>query len=87
MTNLKNKTNPTHYAVKYEDEVVIMANTREFSGQIEKDTTKDVMNLVLPFILIQLSCQDLYYLNNILNVWMKIMTNPFYFPPKPVKKT
>lgn len=28
MKNLESKVNPTHYAVKYDDEVVLMANTR-----------------------------------------------------------
>jgi hypothetical protein len=59
-----------------------MANTREFSGKINKDNSKDVTNLVIPFILIQLACQDLYYVNNIMKVWVQIVSNPYYFPSR-----
>jgi hypothetical protein len=56
-----------------------MANTREFSGKIVKESEKDITNLVIPFILIQLACQDLYYINNIMKIWLKVLSNPYYF--------
>lgn len=37
---------------------------------------------MIPFILLQLACQDVYYVYNIMKVWSKIMSNPYYFPPK-----
>lgn len=39
----------------------------------------------MPFLLIQLSLQDIYYLQNILNLWNKMLSNPYYFPPKKIK--
>jgi hypothetical protein len=86
-TNLQNKVNPGNLGIKYEDEVIIMANTREFLGNMSKDLDKDLTIIIIPFILIQLACQDLYYINNIIKVWLKIMNNPYYFPPKIIRRS
>ena len=63
-----------------------MTSTRPFDAYVDKQGIKNITNLVIPFIIIQLSCQDLYYAKNIMNVWLKILSNPFYFPPKIKKK-
>lgn len=33
-----------------------------------------------------MSCQDIYYAFNIMNIWLKTINNPYYFPPKPKAK-
>lgn len=73
------------------DETVILTSTRSFEGFTDKHNFKRVSDIVIPFLLIQLSCQDLYYAMNVMNVWTKILSNPYYFPkgsrrkPKPAK--
>ena len=81
--NTSKKVNSAFWSSKKpSDETVILTSTRSFEGFTDKQNLQRVTDIVIPFLLIQLSCQDLYYACNVMNVWMKILSNPYYFPPK-----
>lgn len=63
-----------------------MASTRPFSGFISSTNNVDLTSILVPFMLIQISCQDIFYIMNIMKVWKRIMNNPYYFAPKIVSK-
>ncbi len=43
---------------------------------------KSCFNLIIPFLFVQLACEDLYYLLIMKKFWGELMRNPYIFRPK-----
>ena len=80
--NIHNKIEGGFKRNRINDQVLLMTSTRPFSGYIENTNNTSLTSILIPFILMQISCQDLYYFLNIIKMWSQIFKNPYYFNPK-----
>lgn len=52
---------------------------RKHNGYIYYES---VLDIIIPFILIQISFQDIYYFQLILNYWNELFSNDYLFPKR-----
>lgn len=54
---------------------------QKIEPMIEHDA-KSVFNLIIPFLFVQLACEDVYYMMLVGKYWSQLMRNPYIFKPK-----
>lgn len=55
---------------------------KQKSGQMIEHDARSCFKLIIPFLFIQLSCADIYYLMIIKKFWTELLRNPYIFRPK-----
>ena len=85
--NLEAKLTKNYKKQKHMSQSIILANNRPFSCYSFIKNSEHITSILIPFILVQISCQDIYYFWNIFKLWSSLFKNKFFFLPKePPKK-
>ena len=69
-------------SVKFTIKEKAISNDKKDVGYIYHES---VMDIVIPFLLVQLSFIDIFYFQVMLNHWKEIINNPYFFPTRKTK--